>query len=74
MKHLAALLALVASLVWLAPLTPGVSAESAGPSSESIPVSELGAKAGAQYHGDGVSVMRTSDGARLSCVFQKLEG
>ena len=37
-------------------------------------MSELGAKAGAQYQGDGLSVAPTPEGARLRCVFQKLEG
>src|SRR5580765_6651480 len=39
-----------------------------------IPWSELGAKAGADYQGDGLGVMPTADGARLRCVFQRLEG
>ena len=39
-----------------------------------VPFAEVGAKAGAQYHGDGLSVLATPQGARLRCVFQKLEG
>ncbi|MEK7706517.1 MAG: hypothetical protein AAB380_00770, partial [Verrucomicrobiota bacterium] len=74
MKHLAFLPGLAASLVWLAALTPAVRAESVRPSSGPIPASELGAKAGVQYHGDGLSVTPTPEGARLRCVFQKLEG
>ena len=49
-------------------------AQSVNQSSEPIPMSEVGAKAGAQYHGDGLSVAPTPEGARLGCVFQKLEG
>jgi len=37
-------------------------------------VAELGARAGAQYQGDGLSVVPTPEGARLRCVFQRLEG
>jgi hypothetical protein len=42
----------------------------------STPVSldQLGAVAGKQYRGDGLSVSATPDGARLRCVFQRLEG
>ncbi len=39
-----------------------------------IPVDQLGAVAGKQYHGDGLSVAATPDGARLRCEFQQLEG
>ena len=44
------------------------------PAKTSIPWSQLGAKAGADYKGDGLAVIPTADGARLRCVFQKLEG
>src|ERR1041384_2452407 len=40
----------------------------------SIPWSEIGAKAGADYKGDGLSVTPTDSGAQLHCVFQRLEG
>jgi hypothetical protein len=40
----------------------------------SIPWSQLGAKAGADYRGDGLAVVPTAEGARLRCVFQRLEG
>ncbi len=39
-----------------------------------IPMDQLGAVAGKQYQGDGLSVAATPEGARLRCVFQKLEG
>jgi hypothetical protein len=42
--------------------------------SEPIPMDQIGAVAGKQYSGDGLSVTPTPDGARLRCVFQKLEG
>ena len=42
--------------------------------SEPIPIDRLGAVAGKQYQGDGLSVTATPDGARLRCVFQRLEG
>ena len=40
----------------------------------SVPWSQLGAKAGADYQGDGLAVTPTAEGARLRCVFQQLEG
>jgi len=42
--------------------------------SEAIPWSQLGAKAGADYQGNGLAVSPTAEGARLRCVFQSLEG
>ena len=74
MKHLALNVPLTTGLVWLNTLA---SAWCAGPVSqipEPISAHELGAKTGAQYQGDGLSVVATPDGARLRCVFQKLEG
>ncbi len=41
---------------------------------KSIPWSQIGAKAGADYKGDGLSVTPIKDGARLRCAFQRLEG
>ena len=35
---------------------------------------QLGAVAGKQYQGDGLSVIATPDGASLRCAFQRLEG
>ena len=52
-----------------ATLTPP---ETASP--KTIPWAEVGAAAGAQYSGDGLSVTPTPDGARLRCVFQRMEG
>src|ERR1039457_6793506 len=39
-----------------------------------IPWNEIGAKAGADYQGDGLAVTPTGSGARLHCVFQRLDG
>jgi hypothetical protein len=47
-------------------------AENASP--KTIPWTEVGATAGAQYSGDGLKVTPTEHGARLRCVFQRLEG
>src|ERR1035441_10232013 len=44
------------------------------PAKTSIPWSQLGAKAGADYQGDGLAVSPAVEGARLHCVFQRLEG
>ena len=39
-----------------------------------IPFSDIGAKATADYQGDALGITATTDGARLRCGFQKLEG
>ena len=39
-----------------------------------IPWNQIGAKAGADYQGDGLAVTPTESGARLHCVFQRLDG
>jgi hypothetical protein len=39
-----------------------------------IPWYQIGAKAGTDYKGDGLAVVPTAEGARLCCVFQRLEG
>jgi hypothetical protein len=39
-----------------------------------IPWNEIGAKAGADYQGDGLAVTPTKSGARLHCIFQRLDG
>src|ERR1700722_1599412 len=36
--------------------------------------SDIGAKAGADYQGQGLSVTATPAGARLHCQFQRLDG
>src|SRR5664279_5410534 len=42
--------------------------------SPAIPWNQIGAKAGADYQGDGLAVSPTAQGARLHCVFQRLDG
>ena len=44
------------------------------PATTAIPWSQIGAKAGADYQGDALAVIPTAEGARLRCVFQRLEG
>ncbi|HOY59886.1 MAG TPA: hypothetical protein PK640_17350, partial [Verrucomicrobiota bacterium] len=39
-----------------------------------IPAEQVGMVAAGQYRGDGASVEATPDGARLTCVFQRIEG
>src|ERR1035441_9689866 len=39
-----------------------------------IPWNQIGAKAGTDYKGDGLAVTPNSEGARLHCVFQQLDG
>ena len=45
-----------------------------GQTGVSVPLAGLGAKAGVQYRGDGLSLLPGREGARLRCAFQKLEG
>ena len=53
----------------------GPSGTTCAPTNTPIAWSDLGAKATAQYSGDGLSVAVTPQGAvRLHCAFQKLEG
>src|SRR6266566_5302146 len=54
--------------------TGRATAQTPAKTSEAIPWSQIGAKAGADYQGDGLVVLFTAEGARLSCVFQRLEG
>ena len=68
----------LAVAVWLAALSAGAqsprdNSPAANPSAP-IPMDQLGAVAGKQYQGDGLSVAATPDGARLRCAFQRLEG
>jgi hypothetical protein len=41
---------------------------------KAIPWDQIGAKAGGGYPGEGLRVTPTAEGARLNCVFQRLEG
>ncbi len=53
-----------------------VQAAAAAPdiSPKAIPWDQLGAKAGADYQGEGLTVTPTAEGARVHCVFQRLDG
>src|SRR5262245_25808486 len=57
---------------WVA-TSPALSATTNPPPGQTIPWSQLGSQATAQYSGDGLAVNATAEGARLRCVFQKLE-
>lgn len=39
-----------------------------------IPWDQIGARAGADYQGEGLTVRPSGPGARLHCLFQRLEG
>src|SRR6516225_7505900 len=52
----------------------GIPEASPAKTADVIPWSQIGAKAGAAYQGEGLSVTPTEHGARLRCVFQRLEG
>ena len=41
---------------------------------QAIPWDQIGTKAGGNYQGDGLAVTPTPDGARLHCIFQRLDG
>src|SRR5881409_668780 len=67
--------AVALGISWSSTLT-ATAADSAdpAPAKTSIPWSQIGAKAGTDYQGDGLAVSPTAGGARLRCVFQRLEG
>jgi hypothetical protein len=44
------------------------------PTKDAIRWDQIGAKAGADYQGEGLSVAATQAGARLRCVFQRMDG
>ena len=39
-----------------------------------VPWDQIGAQAAAEYHGDGLKISPTPQGARLHCTFQRLDG
>src|ERR1019366_2828338 len=69
-------LAVTTDSLWAAsPERAASAATVAAPSSQSIPWSDLRAKATAQCSGDGLAVCAGENGAvRLRCAFQRLEG
>ena len=48
--------------------------EDAAKKPQNISWDQFGAKAGADYQGDGLAVTSATDSARLHCVFQRLDG
>src|SRR5215467_3918502 len=67
--------AVALAISWSSTLTvTATDSADTAPAKTSIPWSQLGAKAGADYKGDGLAVSPTAGGARLRCVFQRLEG
>ncbi len=53
---------------------PAVSPAQSEQTNASIPWNQIGAKAGADYKGDGLAALPTGTGVRLNCLFQKLDG
>jgi hypothetical protein len=70
MKPSLSLLPLTAALL----LVNGFAVSSLASSPPPIPINQLGAVAGKQYQGDGLSVRAAATGAELRCAFQRLEG
>jgi hypothetical protein len=70
MKPSLSLLPLTAALL----LVNGFAVSSLASSPPPIPLNQLGAVAGKQYQGDGLSVRATATGAELRCAFQRLAG
>src|SRR5260221_3549704 len=66
--------AALAPFSFIGPLSVAQEVESSNEIKAPIAWSQLGSKAGVEYHGDGLAVVRASDGARMRCVFQRLEG
>jgi hypothetical protein len=64
----------IAAPVCLAAATEDTPDAPAATTAAAIPWAGLGAKAGADYKGDGLDVIPTTGGARLRCIFQRLEG
>jgi len=65
----------LAAAAWLAAVPAGAQPPlDTANQSAPIPMDQLGAVAGKQYQGDGLSLAATPDGARLRCTFQRLEG
>src|SRR6266542_4437848 len=52
----------------------GAPEDSAHTTETCIPWPQIGARAGANYQGDGLALIPAVDGARLRCIFQRLEG
>ena len=55
-------------------LDPGRCRPPESSDTKAIPMDQIGAEAGKQYKGDGLSVTATEGGALVRCLFQRLEG
>ena len=73
-RYQARLLCAAALGIGLSSSLGAAAADAADTAKASIPWSQIGAKAGGDYQGDGLAVMPAAGGARLRCVFQRLEG
>ncbi len=73
-KTIAAKTVLLACFIGLASLSTHAQPQASGQPQSPIPMDQLGAVAGKQYQGDGLAICTTPNGARLHCVFQRLEG
>ena len=62
------------SLISLATAATSTPNTTENTSPKAIPWTQVGTAARAQYSGDGLTVTPTEHGARLHCVFQRLEG
>ena len=71
-------LLLVGLALWLGSARPagaaggGLPGEPQAQSTTPIPLSDIGAKATADYKGDAIGIQATAEGARLHMAFQKL--
>ena len=65
---------LMSFTLWLALRLTPAAAMPATNTPAAIPWNEIGAQASANYHGDELAVMPAGSGARLHCVFQRLDG
>src|SRR5579862_7097605 len=61
-------------VIFLAAATTHAADKVAAGAANPIPWNQIGAKAGADYQGDGLAVTPTDSGARLHCIFQRLDG
>ena len=64
----------VAALLTILPRSNAAPDASAASTAAPIPLDQIGATAGKQYQGGGLSVSATNGGALLRCVFQMMEG
>src|SRR5881397_2499014 len=69
-----ALAVMAAGLSQPLPAQPNPIASAGTECEASIPLDQIGATAEKQYSGDGLSLCAIEGGARLRCVFQKLDG